>query len=356
MNISKKQLKLAAIGIGEFGSKITRKISEEKRSNILTISVDWRQTILSESSAQKKIRVRKTENTFDEVRRLWPKIDQMLDEIDVVFIFADMSEAFIRNYAVEISYALKDYELLTLGIAVLPPKYKNNRVYKEAYYNLQRLRDGIAVATFCEGSRYYCDGDCYAEADAFDTIGNFDNIAYSWEVEKYSETKHLLKTIAHTAKKKNDMNICDVAVAGMLKISKMLSLNYIGNDCSLVIRALKIPGGLHIAAAHNAVNECAYGDEEQHLTTRAYILERKLSLSGILNTLIDSAKTVLLHLTVPSDIREVELKYLCEQILGRSGAEQFELSISVEDTLDKLLTAEVVATGVKTVDEWEEYC
>ena len=59
MNTSRKQIKIAAIGVGEFGSKITRKISEDNRGNILTISIDWRQTILAESSAYKEIRARK---------------------------------------------------------------------------------------------------------------------------------------------------------------------------------------------------------------------------------------------------------------------------------------------------------
>ncbi len=356
MNTSRKPIKIAAIGMGEFGSKITKKISEENKGNILTISVDWRQTILSESSAQKKIRVRKNESAFDEVRRLRSKIEQMLDGIDVVFIFADMGEEIIRNYAVAISYALKDYELLTLGIAVLPAKSKSKRIYREAYYNLQRFRDGIAVAAFQEGSQYYCDGDSYAEADVYDTIGNFNNIGYCWEVERYSGTKSTLKTIAHTAQKKNDIDVCDVAIAGMLKISKMLSLDYIGNDCSSVVNALKVPGGLHIASAHNAVNKCEHGCSETYLTTRVYILERKLTKSGILNTYVDSAKSILIHLTVPSNTQKIEIKYLCEQLMGRSGANQVELAISVDDTLGKMLKAEIIATDVNTEDEWAEYC
>ena len=356
MKTSKKQLKIAAIGVGEFGSRITREISEENRGDILTISVDWRQTNLSQSSAQKKIRVQKNESAFDETRRLLPKIEQALDGIDVVFIFADMGEEIIRNYAVAISCVLKDYELLTLGIAVLPPKSKGERVYREAYYNLLRFRDGIAVAAFREGLRYYCDGDCCAETDAFDTIGNFADASYSLEVERYSGTKFILKTIAHKAEKKNDMDICDVAIVGMLKISKMLSLDYIGNDYSSVIHALKVPGGLHIASAHNAVDRCEYAPSETYLTIRVYILERKLAKSGILNTRVDSAKSILIYLTLPSDIREIEIKYLCEQLMGRSGANQVELAISFDDTLGPMLKAEVIATNVNTEDEWEEYC
>lgn len=356
MNTSNKNLNVTVIGIGEFGAKITKQISLDDNENIQTIIVDWRPAVFTESCAEKKIRIKKSGGYFDEAVRIRGSVQNLLAGMDVVFIVADMSEEIIRRYASVIAHVSKEIDILTLGIAALPFKTRNKRLYREAYTALLGFRREIAVAAFCRGRQYRCDDDKYSNDDIFDSIGNYGNIGYCWEVEQYSGTRNKVRTVSENISDSNKINICDIAMASIRKILKMISADYINDDAPSIFNALKVPGGLHISSAHNSVNKCEYGCAEQYLTTRVYILERKLTLSGIFDTRLDSAKSVLLHLTVPSDIQNVELKYLCEQILGRSGAEQFELSISVEDTHEKMLRAEVIATDVNTTDEWNEYC
>ena len=356
MNTSNKNLKVTVIGIGEFGAKITKQIALADHENIQTVIVDWRPAVLTESCAEKKVRVKKNGGYFDEAIRIRDSVEKMLVGMDVVFIVADMSEQIIRKYASIMAHISKETDILTLGIAALPFKTRNMHLYREAYNALLDFRREIAVAAFRRGTQYRCDDDKYSNGDIFDSIGNYDEFEYCWEVERYGETRNKVRTVSENISDSNKINICDVAMASIRKILKMISADYINDDSSSIINALKVPGGLHICSAHNSVNKCEYGCAEQYLTTRVYILERKLTLSGILDTRLDSAKSVLLHLTVPSDVQNIELKYLCEQILGRSGAEQFELSISVEDTPQKMLKAEVIATDVNTTDEWAEYC
>lgn len=352
MTNTQEKMNIAIIGIGEFGSNVVRNLLLEDEQIKRSIAIDWRPAMLAESSAKKKIRIKKNADCFEEVYRIRENIEEELLDIDIAFLFADLNEEIICNYAPIIARAIKSFDIVTVGVILLPHKREKKRINKKAYNILLDLRRYIAVAAIRPGTVFFCDDDNCADKDIFNSIGNYNEFGYYSEVSMYSGRKLKKKSIDFSDNK-NIIGAYKAAISVVERILKMLSIEYANSNLDSVLNIMKTPGGLHIASAHNEVIEHKYPCEWP--PKRAYVLERKLAVSGLLNTSIDSVKSLLLHLIVPSDIQKEEIKYLCEQIEGRSGAEHIEFALDVDATLGSTIKAEIIATGALAEYEWEEY-
>ena len=349
---TQEKLNIAIVGIGEFGSNMVRNLMLENGWIKRSISIDWRPTMLSESSAKKKIRIKKNADYFEEVYRIKETLKEELLDIDIVFLFADLYEEIICNYAPVIARAIKSFNIVTVGVVLLPHKREKKSINKKAHSILLDLRRYIAVASIRPGTVFFCDDDNYADQDIFDSIGNYMDLGYYSEVSMYNGRKLKQKSIDFSDNQ-NIISTYNAATSVVEKILKMLSIDYVNSNPNSVLNIMRTPGGLHIASAHNEVIEHKYPCEWP--PKRAYVLERKLTISGLLNTSIDSTRSMLLHLIVPTDIQKEEIKYLCEQIEGRSGAEHIEFALDVDVTLGSTIKAEIIATDALAEYECEEY-
>lgn len=352
MTNTQEKMNVAIIGIGEFGSNMVRSILLENKMIKRSIVIDWRPTMLSETSAKKRIKIKKNANIFEEVYRIRKAIEKELLDIDVAFIFVDLHEEIICNYAPIVARAIKSFDIVTVGVVLLPNKREKKGINKKTHNILLDLRREIAVASIRPGTTFFCDDDNCADEDIFDSIGNYMDLGYYSEVSMYNGRKLKQKSIDFSDNQ-NIISTYKAATSVVEKILKMLSIEYVNSNLDSVLNIMRTPRGLHIASAHNEVIEHQYPCEWP--PKRAYVLERKLTISGLLNTSIDSTKSMLLHLIVPADIQKEEIKYLCEQIEGRSGAEHIEFALDVDVTLGSTIKAEIIATDALAEYECEEY-
>ena len=343
-------MKIGVLGIGKFGAEEVKNLV---LSNICTNSVvlDWRNDVLSGSLAACKIRIKKTEDISEELLRVEERLTDALEGCEVVFLIADMSEEIINDYAIKVARLIKDCGKLIIGITTIPLKSEKKRYRNQARKAICCLKEEIAVAAIQLGSGRWHEECEISKNDLFDSLGNYSCGEYTYDVGLDFDVRFKYDTIGVSNDIENVISMDDVVKETILKIVKMLQLDYVNVEASMAKEFLKQPGGLHIAAAHNDIATHCFRYKKEG---RAYILERKLTHSAFLQTEIKKTESILLHLILPSNVQESELEYLCEYIPGRAGTDKMNLAITVDDSCGDMLRAEIIATNAHTDEEWEE--
>ena len=343
-------MKIGVLGIGKFGAKEVKNLV---LSNVCTASavLDWRNDILSNSLADCKIRIKKSADISEELLRVEERLADAIEFCEVIFLIADMSEEIINDYAIKVARLIKNSEKLIIGITTIPLKSEKKRYRNQVRNAIYCLQDEIAVAAIqLGGGRQYEDCEI-AKNDLFDSLGNYSIGEYIYDAGLDWDARFKYDIIGSSNDTENVISTDDIVKEIILKIVKMLQLDYINVEVSSAKEFLKHPGGLHIASAHNdLITFRSYYKK----VSRAYILERKLTHSALLQTALEKTKSILLHLILPSNVHECELEYLCEHIPGRAGTDKMNLAITVDDSLGDMLRAEIIATDAYTDEEWQE--
>lgn len=337
---------ITVIGLGEFGASV---IEYTKYNSVL---VDWRTKIFANSCANFKVKIRKNENPYKEVHEISNRLQKILSTTDIVFVIASTTEVIVREYAAEISKLTKDMGILTIAIITLPFKKDKARIRKPANNAAYIIEETIATVAIPTNRHYWVDDSKESELDIFDSLGNYDDGWELWSDTKNYDIKFLKRTVGQTTDSKTISQI-QVATASIEKILKMLALDYINSTPDTAKYVLKTPGKLHITSAHNELY--TYDRYLRERSGRAYVLERKISLSGLLGTVACYTTKMLLHLIVPKNITQNELNYLCEHIPGISNLKQFELAITLDDTLRNTIKAEVIGTSTVNQEDLEDW-
>lgn len=338
-------IKVTVIGLGKFGAEV---IEQTKYNSVV---IDWRTNIFSNSNADYKIRIRKNEDPPEEVFRSSNRFKKILNLTDVVFVVASTTEEIIREYAEVISKLTKEMGILTIAVITLPSRKEKAKIRRPANDVAYLIEQTVATVAIPTNRKYWVDDSKEAEDDVFDTLGNYKDGWSLWYETKRYDMKFLKRTVS-TKVDEGTISQVQVAVASIEKILKMLELNYINSVPNTAKEVLKNPGKLHIASAHNSLFA---EDHHFHIAHRAYILERKVVESGPLGTDSMFSSKMLAHFIVPSDITQLELQYLCEHIPGRGDLNQFELAITVDDTLGDTIKAEVISTDTFNEEDMEDW-
>ena len=342
MTNSKKCL---IIGIGEFGCLVV------KKSTYASVLVDWRLKILENVREEQRFRLRKSADVTAEAERFLKKFKKNVSLVDIIFIVVRAAEEGIRDFGVAMAEKLHEADATTVVITVLPDKNGKKRPYRQAENTMYAFCDRVATVVIPLGRMYLTDTVPETEEDIYDSLGAYDQYNFQYDIRKTNATVRITEKEIGLYETRNVVSQETVAVKTIEKIADMTELAYINATPETAKSILKTPGRLHITSAHNSL--CISEPSQDKQMHRAYILKQKMKMSGLLGTDAHYVTKMLLHLTVPPDITEYELQYLCEHLSGMADLQQFELSITVEETANGILKAEAIGINAMDEDEWE---
>lgn len=342
MTNSKKCL---VIGMGEFGCLTV------KKTTYASVLLDWRLKVLETVGEEQRFRLRKNADETAEAERFVKKFEKKLSSVDIIFLVASAAEETIRDIGVAMAEALQKVDVTTVVITALPDKNGKKRPYRQAENILYEFYDRAATVAIPLGRMYLTDTVPETEEDVYDSLGSYDAYDFRYDIRKSNADVRITEKEIGQYDLEGIVTQETVAVKTIEKIMNMAGLDYINATAESVKSILKTPGRLHITAAHNSLFASEpLSNKQMH---RAYILKQKMKISGLLGTDAHYVTKMLLHLTVPPDITEYELQYLCEHLSGMADLQQFELSITIEETTDGILKAEAIGTNAMDEEEWE---
>lgn len=336
------------IGIGEFGASVIN-ITRHK-----SVFVDWRSNIFSSANADFKIKVKKDNCNIFQDLRLQNRLKSALKSVDTAFVAVNTMDFIAADHACQIVEFIKQMGILTVAIALMPPKKERAKNRKHAIDYADTMGLIVPMVAIPYRREYWVDGSEESDVDVFDSLGIYSNnlSVLNSDIGYHNINFKIITRTTGTANETTQVSHTRIASEAIEKVIKMLSLDYINSNGSVAEEVLKEPGKLHIASAHNDI----YANDIylSNVKNRAVAVEGKLAESGVLGTVTSFASKMLLHLILPGNITEYELKYLCEHIPGRSDLKQLELAITADPSLGDMIKAEVIATDTLNNEDIEE--
>lgn len=311
--------------------------------NMQFIAADWSKNALQHSLAHKKLQLLKNTPPEQIVTGLSDKLSRLLNDRHILFLCADMGEEVIREYILLLAKEAKKYAAAVICTLLVPPKGATSNATREINNQLLQVRNTTSVVSIPIGKICTIETTPDEVIHCLHSIGNYFPVSYDCEMYEAGQDASLIRrSLCIEKQKKKAISSHEIVRDCIEHIISMTQVSYINTDVDAIIQFFRIPGLLHMVETNMTGSQ------------RAYMLDRKLAISN-LGTSIDAAAGILLHLTVPPDIKMEEIKYLCEHIPGRANPEcRFDLCISPTANTPLGISARILAADTYTEKEWEE--
>lgn len=315
-------MNIALLGVGSYGISVMEN-SREEFPALRMIVIDDSKSNLESCQIATKIQISRRLHPEDAIDRISKKLYRSLSGSELVILLCNPADLANPGLLPTVARHIQIYGITTAGVVLSPSgKFEKNqrRAINQA---LELLIQNAATVVIPQKSiSKYFKFNPEWEREYVCLWSAWDPVQEQAELHRWCQRfpRH---------------DVSQDILAGSFFLSRLLEMvraRYVNIDSAAVCKLLASPGLIHFCSVQAVgKNQCE-------------LIRWRAAFNDLLHTSLDSAKGILLLLTVPKSIQARTLGFIFEGIHGRASEfAQFYFNISVDDSAQEI-SAKILAT------------